>query len=152
MLRLTGSIEDQLYQRIFTKALEDPEFAKSITKVGTPAEAKKLAGMLQDIGISPTKYVPNPSRIAGLEASQLAQGEDGAAPAEPSRQPTAAQMLRKLPPAPQTRGMPNLRMGPPPAAPAAASSSLMYPTLFPNDPISQMLQQRQQQIGQRPQP
>lgn len=148
MLRLTGSIEDQLYQRIFTKALEDPEFAKSITKVGTPAEAKKLAGMLQDIGISPTKYVPNLPRIAGLEAAQLAQGEK----AEPVRQNTAASMLRKLPPAPQTRGMPNLRMGPPPAAPAGAGAlNLMYPTLFPNDSISQMLQQRQQQISGAPQ-
>ena len=147
MLRLTGSIEDQLYQRIFTKALEDPKFAQSITKVGTPAEAKKLAGMLQDIGISPTKYVPGPARIAGFEASQLAQGEDGAAPV-PARQDSAASMLRKLPPAPQTRGLPNLRMGPPPAAPAApAAPNLMYPTLFPNDPISQMLLQRQQQAG-----
>jgi hypothetical protein len=150
MLRLTGSIEDQLYQRLFTKALEDPEFAKAITRVGTPAEAKRLAGMLQNIGISPTKYVPNPTRITGLEATQLAQEEEEAAPI---RQNTAAQMLRQLPPAPPTRGMPNLRMGPPPAAPAApAASNLMYPTLFPNDPISQMLQQRQQQLGQRPQP
>jgi len=150
MLRLTGSIEDQLYQRIFTKALEDPEFAKSITKVGTPAEAKKLAGMLQDIGISPTRYVPNPARIAGLEASQLAQGEEDVAPAP--RQNTAAQMLRQLPPAPQTRGMPNLRMGPPPAAPAAAAApNLMYPSLFPNDSISQLLQQRQQQVSGAPQ-
>ena len=149
MLRLTGSIEDQLYQRIFTKALEDPEFAKSITKVGTPAEAKKVAGMLQDIGISPTKYVPGAARITGLEASDLAGGDQTASTAasQPPARDTAAQMLRKLPPAPQTRGMPNLRMGPPPAAPAAASSSLMYPTLFPNDPISQMLQQRQQQVG-----
>jgi hypothetical protein len=147
MLRLTGSIEDQLYQRIFTKALEDPEFAKSITKVGTPAEAKKVAGMLQNIGISPTKYAVGPARIAGLEAANLAQGEDGVAPTAPATQNTAASMLRKLPPAPQTRGMPNLRMGPPPAAPAApAASNLMYPTLFPNDPISQMLQQRQQQL------
>ena len=151
MLRLTGSIEDQLYQRIFTKALEDPEFAKSITKVGTPAEAKKLAGMLQDIGISPTRYVPNPARIAGLEAAQLAQGEEETT-STPSRQNTAAQMLRQLPPAPQTRGMPNLRMGPPPAAPAAAAApNLMYPSLFPNDSISQLLQQRQQQVSGAPQ-
>jgi hypothetical protein len=147
MLRMTGSIENQLYQRIFTKALEDPEFAKSITHVGTPADAKKVAGMLQNIGISPTKYVPNPARIAGLEASQLAQGEE-ANTSTPSRSSTAAQMLRQLPPAPQTRGLPNLRMGPPPAAPAApAAPNLMYPTLFPNDPISQLLQQRQQQVG-----
>jgi hypothetical protein len=146
MLRLTGSIEDQLYQRIFTKALEDPEFAKSITHVGTPAEAKKVAGMLQNIGISPTAYVPNVSRITGQEASQLAQGEQAPAQQPAPRPASAAQMLRQLPPAPQTRGMPNLRMGPPPAAPAAPASNLMYPTLFPNDPISQMLQQRQQQM------
>jgi len=145
MLRLTGSIEEKLYQRLFTKALEDPEFAKAITRVGTPAEAKKLAGMLQDIGISPTTYLPRPARIAGLEASRLAQQkEEGAA--APARD-TAASMLRKLPPAPQTRGMPNLRMGPPPAATPTAAPNLMYPTLFPNDPISQMLLQRQQQLA-----
>jgi hypothetical protein len=145
MLRLTGSIEDQLYQRIFTKALEDPEFAKSMTRVGTPAEAKKVAAMLQNIGISPTAYLPKPARIAGLEASRLAQQkEEGAA--APARD-TAASMLRKLPPAPQTRGMPNLRMGPPPAATPSAAPNLMYPTLFPNDPISQMLLQRQQQMA-----
>jgi hypothetical protein len=145
MLRLTGSIEEQLYQRLFTKALEDPEFAKAITRVGTPAEAKKLAGMLQNIGISPTTYLPKPARIAGLEASRLAQEkeEGSAAPV----QDTAASMLRKLPPAPQSRGMPNLRMGPPPAATPTAAPNLMYPTLFPNDPISQMLLQRQQQVG-----
>jgi hypothetical protein len=147
MLRLTGSIEDQLYQRIFTKALEDPEFAKSITRVGTPAEAKKLAGKLQEIGISPTAYVPNVSRITAQEAGNLAQ-EQQTPPAQPApRTGAAAQMLRQLPPAPQSRGMPNLRMGPPPAAPAAATSNLMYPSLFPNDPISQLLQQRQQQVG-----
>jgi hypothetical protein len=146
MLRLTGSIEDQLYQRIFTKALEDPEFAKSITKVGTPAEAKKLAGMLQNIGISPTAYVPGPARITGLEASDLAREEKDQLAARPPARESAASMLRNLPPAPQTRGMPNLRMGPPPPAAPAAQPSLMYPTLFPNDPISQMLQQRQQQM------
>jgi len=149
MLRMTGSIEDQLYQRIFTKALEDPVFAKSITNIGTPAEAKKVAGMLQDIGISPTAYASRPARIAGLEASQLALGENTGKgePAAPASQNSAASMLRKLPPAPQSRGMPNLRMGPAPAVPAQASPSLMYPTLFPNDPISKMLLQRQQQVG-----
>jgi hypothetical protein len=151
MLRLTGSIENQLYQRIFTKALEDPQFAKSITRVGTPAEAKAVAAQLQNIGISPTKYLPNPTRITALEAVDEAKG-DQALPTSAAGQPvvpsTAAQMLRKLPPAPQSRGMPNLRMGPPPAAPAApAASNLMYPSLFPNDPISQLLQQRQQQVS-----
>ena len=150
MLRLTGSIENQLYQRIFTKALEDPLFAKSITHISTPAEAKKVAAMLQDIGISPTAYVPRATRATALEASRLAQGEQEL-PTQAAGRPvvpgTAAQMMRQLPPAPQTRGMPSLRMGPPPAGPAAPASNLMYPTLFPNDPISNMLLQRQQQIG-----
>ena len=154
MLRLTGSIENQLYQRIFTKALEDPAFAKSMTHMTGPSEAKKVAGMLQDIGISPTAYVPRATRATALEAADLARGEEKL-PTEAAGRPvvrgTAAQMLRQLPPAPPTRGMPNLRMGPAPAAPAAPASNLMYPTLFPNDPISQMLQQRQQQITGAPQ-
>jgi hypothetical protein len=33
MLRLTGSIEDQQNQRIFSNALEDTEFAKTNNKV-----------------------------------------------------------------------------------------------------------------------
>jgi len=151
LLRLTGSIENQLYQRIFTKALEDPEFAKSMVRVGTPAEAKKLAGKLQEIGISPTTYLPRPARITALEASDLAR-EDETVPTAAAGLPvvpreSAAAMLRKVPPAPQTRGMPNLRMGPPPSAAPAASPSLMYPALFPNDPISQMLLQRQQGVA-----
>lgn len=150
-LRLTASIENQLYQRIFTKALEDPEFAKSMTRIGTPAEARKVAAELQNIGISPTKYLPQLTRVAALEASDEARKKDqvstgiGNLPVAPA---SASQMLRNMPPAPQTRGMPNMRIGPPPAAPAGpAASSLMYPTLFPDDPISKMLLQRQQQVA-----
>jgi len=130
--------------------LEDPEFAKSMVRVGTPAEAKKVAAKLQEIGISPTQYVPRVARATALEASNAMQPEQPV-PTAAARQPvvpgTAAQMLRKLPPAPPTTGMPNLRMGPPPAAKGPAAPSMMYPQLFPNDPISQMLQQRQQQVG-----
>jgi hypothetical protein len=119
--------------------------------VGTPGEAKNVAAQLQNIGISPTMYLPRAARTTALEVTDLAKGEQDvptSAADQPAVPSTAAQMLRKLPPAPQSRGMPNLRMGPPPAAPAApAASNLMYPTLFPNDPISQMLQQRQQQVG-----
>jgi len=150
-LRLTASIENQLYQRIFTKALEDPEFAKSITRISTPAEARKVAAQLQDIGISPTKYLPQLTRVAALEASDEARKKDQVTtgidnlPVVPS---SASQMLRSMPPAPQTRGMPNMRVGPPPAASAGrAPPSLLYPTLFPDDPISKMLLQRQQQVA-----
>ena len=150
LLRLTGSIENQLYQRIFTKALEDPEFAKAMVRVSTPADAKKVAGKLSEIGISPAKYVPNATRATALEAADLAK-EGQTVPTEAAGKPvipgTAATMLRKLPPAPPTTGVPNLRMGPPPKAQGPTSPQLMYPMLFPNDPISQMLQQRQEQLG-----
>ena len=90
----------------------------------------------------------------GVTGSQLAMGDrespiEGMADLAPGvSRPTAAALLKKMPPAPQTRGMPNMRVGPPPAASAGpAASSLMYPTLFPDDPISKMLLQRQQQVA-----
>jgi hypothetical protein len=60
-------------------------------------------------------------------------------------------MLRTLPPAPPTRGTsfnPRLPTTPPAAPGGAPQVQLMYPSLFPNDPISAMLQARQAQIGQ----
>ena len=79
IVRLAGSLENQLYQRIFTRALEDPEFAKTITHVSTPQQAAKAAAKLEEIGIPPTKYLPNVSRITAQEASQAAQAEIGRA-------------------------------------------------------------------------
>jgi hypothetical protein len=152
LVRLTGSLENRLYQRIFTRALEDPEFAKSITRVGTPQEAAKVAAELSKIGISPTTYVPRAVAPAVQEAADVAketarEPRPAAAPA-----PTAREMLRQLPPAPPTRGtsfeprMPTQL----PAAPQSGAGQvpLMYPALFPNDPISAMLQARQAQISQ----
>lgn len=150
LLRLTGSIENQLYQRIFTKALEDPNFARAVTRVGTPEEAKRVAGKLSEIGISPTSYMPRAARTTALEAADVLK-ENQPIPTEAAGKPVmpgaAATMLRTLPPAPPTKGVPNLRMGPPPPAQGPQSPQLMYPMLFPNDPISQMLQQRQDALG-----
>lgn len=154
MVRLVGSIENQLYQRIFTKALEDSDFAKAITKIGTPAEAKRVVGKLSEIGIAPSTYLPRGARVAALEAVDIAK-EGQEVPTEAASKPVipgaAASMLRQLPPAPPTRGMPNLRMPPPPPAQAPTPPQLMYPMLFPNDPISALLQQRQQQMTGAPQ-
>jgi hypothetical protein len=155
MLRLGGKVESQLYQRMFTKALEDPKFASSITHVGTPQQAATVNGMLQNIGIDLTKVyeaprarAPTPTqRVIKQEAAGALQPEQEARPAP---QPTAEQMLRALPPAPATRGYTSeLRVGPPPAIPAGgafANVPLMYPAMFPNDPISGLLKARQDQI------
>jgi len=156
MVRLTGSLENKLYQRIFTRALEDPEFARAMTRVGTPQEAARVAAELSEIGISPTKYVPRaailPKEAVAEPAREVAREPRPAAPVGPS----AADMLRALPPAPPTKGTEfELRMQTftPPPAPVRPQIDLMYPTLFPNDPISAMLRARQAQIqGQPPAP
>jgi hypothetical protein len=155
MLRMAGGLENQIYQRIFTRALEDAEFAKRITHVGTPAEAKKLAAELEKIGIPQSSYVPNVKRMAVQTAAQTAMGEQpenignlGNLPVVPGT--SAQKMLKAMPPAPPTRGTnfnPRLPTTPPAApGPAGGGVSLMYPTMFPNDPISGLLQQRQAQV------
>ena len=150
MVRLAGSLENTLYQRIFTRALEDPAFAAQMTKIATPQDALKAAAKLADIGISPTQYVPTPARIGAQALAQTAMPEQ---PSEiegmsqlPVRGPSARDLLRSLPPAPPVRGF-NLRMpsAPPPAPQGQPNVPLMYPALFPNDPIAAMLQQRQMQ-------
>lgn len=156
LLRMAGGLENQIYQRIFTRALEDAEFAKRITHVGTPAEAKKLAGELEKIGIPRSSYLPeNITRAAVQTTAQTAMGDReeaiGNMPNLPVVQGTSAQkMLKAMPPAPPTRGTDfNPRL---PTAPAVQPGGgvpnvqLMYPAMFPNDPISGLLQQRQAQI------
>jgi len=156
MLRMAGGLENQIYQRIFTRALEDAEFAKRITHVGTPAEAKKLAGELEKIGIPRSAYLPeNITRAAVQTTAQAAMGDQpedignlGNLPVVPGT--SAQKMLKAMPPAPPTRGTNfNPRLPTAPAVQPGGGGSniqLMYPSMFPNDPISGLLQQRQAQI------
>jgi len=59
---------------------------------------------------------------------------------------SAREQLRALPPAPSTTFKLNLPTTPPTGAGAGPQQpQMLYPTLFPNDPISAVLQQRQQQ-------
>lgn len=157
MIRFAGSLEDKLYQRVFTKALEDPNFAKNLTSVSTPADAKKLLAQVESIGIPRTALMP--ARMAAEEASRAAIREEeipGMKEAPVVPRETAASMLRALPPAPPTTGYALRVPTTPPRQPGSPAQNvqMMYPMLFPDDPISAMLQQRQQQIqqGQQVQP
>jgi hypothetical protein len=157
MLRMAGGLENQIYQRIFTRALEDAEFAKRITHVGTPQDAQKLAAELEKIGIPKSAYLPNMKRVTAQTAAQTAMGDQPEAVGNMGNLPvvpgtSAQKMLKAMPPAPATRGTNfNPRL---PTSPAvtpgngAGNIPLMYPTMFPNDPISGLLQQRQAQLGQ----
>jgi hypothetical protein len=164
-VRLSAGTETKLYNRIFTKALEDPAFASKITSIGTPAQARKAAEALESIGI----YVPkalNAGRTAQLEFVDAIKDQEPVPVERPRPQSNIArQMLKALPPAPPVRGVPQAPQAPQapqggqapgmsspfptsPQAPARQQVELMYPQMFPNDPISGMLQQRQQQLQQ----
>jgi len=150
MIRMASNLENDVYKRIFTRALESEEFAKRITEIGTNQQGRQAAAQLQKIGIPPSSYVPRAARIMAEEISQFAQEDKPIQDGVPIVQPSAAQMLRALPPAPPTRGL-NLR-APETVAPTQAAPPqvpLMYPALFPNDPISTLLQARQAQIQQQ---
>ena len=154
LVRLTAGLENQLHRRIFTRAWESEEFAKTLTHVSTPADGKKVLKELQSIGISPKTAM---AAIRGTEqaAGDIAQygqeapvgGMEGlpVVPRETARQ----QLNRVMPPAPATRGLQqfNPRLPTTPAVkPGQGQVQLMYPAMFPNDPISALLQQRQAQI------
>ena len=165
LLRMTGSLENQLYKRIFTKALESEQFAKQITHVATPKDAIKVEKELENIGISKNMVFQGESKMGQL-GRQGAQQELGDIMRSGEQKPiagmagqpvvpreTARQMLRKLPPAPPTTGVNfNPRMATTPqASQGTGQIPLMYPAMFPNDPISALLQQRQAMM-QPPQP
>ena len=169
MLRMTASAENQLYQRIFTKALEDPAFAQAITHVGTPAQGAKAAAQLEGIGANLSQIFKDPLKatVPGISQRIIRQelpqeqiqgrqtdiGNMKNVPVVP-RETSAKQMLKAFPPAPATRGYdfnPRVSTTPPANAGGMGQIPLMYPAMFPNDPISGLLQQRQAQVqgGQR---
>lgn len=161
LVRLTSSLENQLYKRIFTRALESEEFAKQITHVGTPAEGAKVLKSLQEIGIEKARIANPVRRAIQQEVSGAAQSEqpekiagmEGLPVAAPAPRTTAREMLNRVqPPAPPTRGT-NFRLPTTPQAPQSGGMSqmpLMYPAMFPNDPISALLQQRAAMVGGQP--
>jgi len=163
LIRMAGGLENRVYNSIFVKALEDPTFASRISSIGTPEQAAKAAAELTKVGVPRSFFqqlvtAPGASRAAAQELRELALEDETASTGVNPNLPVmgaARQMLRNLPPAPPSRGMPQPQQGPnlrapsfqPPARPAS-NVGLMYPTLFPNDPISAMLQQRQAGLTQ----
>jgi hypothetical protein len=159
LVRLTGALETNLYKRLFTKALEDPNFARAVTHVSTPADGARLSAELEKIGVPRSMLQNRVDRIARQELSSFAVGDQeipipGMAEAPVVSRETAASMLRALPPAPPTTGLALLKenaalpIGPPANLRATRDIPLMYPALFPNDPISGLLEQRRQQVQQ----
>jgi hypothetical protein len=151
-LRMAGSLEKDVYARMMTRALESEKAAKAFTTIGSKTEAERAAGELQKIGIPMSQYMGDVARgglmqeatQATLEGRQSPVGDMQNLPVVPKT--SAQQMLRAMPPAPPTRGTdfnPRIPMG---APKQPGNTQLMYPSMFPNDPISGLLQQRQAQM------
>lgn len=150
-VRLAGALETKMYKRMFQKAMEDREFANSLTNVGSQEDVRRLANNLTKIGIIPryTMFVGPRSAAQDIREETRAPEAMAPAPAEPVSRGTARDMLRALPPAPPSRGlsprMPafnpqqNRPQMPQPPAPLAP---IDYSALFPNDPLGKMIQQR----------
>lgn len=163
LLRAATTYERGLYDKMFKLAMEDPEFAKRLTNLKTPEQGAAMRGMLERRGISLLPY------LLGKTATTTAQGVERDLTMEGKQQvpiegmssdlpivprETARGMLdrvsRPLPPAPATRGMPQNKpafpAAPPPeqrGAKAPGQAQSMYAAMFPNDPISTLIQQRQ---------
>ena len=144
------TIFDKMPRMSITKIIEDatrdPMLMRDLLTKGqtmTPSNriqlAKRLNGYLVNAGYTAATFDPEE---LGLEV-----------PTTPTTGPSAAQMLRQLPPAPPTKGVPGLQTQPPkggqgagaasPAAPGGAptQSRVMFQSLFPMDTISPLLSQ-----------
>jgi hypothetical protein len=149
---------------MFKLAMEDPEFAKRLTNLKTPEQGAQMRGMMEKRGISLLPYLLGKTATTtaqGVERDLTMEGKqqvpvEGMSPDLPVvPRETARGMLdrvsRPLPPAPATRGLPQNN----PAFPAAplpaqrgagaqgGQAQSMYAAMFPNDPISTLIQQRQ---------
>lgn len=143
------SIFDRMPQisvtRLIEDATKDPQLmARLLSKGRLPqqqvANRRRLQGYLYAAGYNAVNPEDEPEPTA--EEALVT----------PTTGPTAAQMLRQLPPAPPTRGVPGLtgQGARPPAAPAAPTaqgpqaptqSRAMFQSLFPMDTISPLLNQ-----------
>jgi hypothetical protein len=162
-VRLFSSMEEELQNKMMVRALTDPKVASALANAKTADQGKLLLREIQSTGYLSRALMAD----IGVTSSQLAMGDretpvegmsrtsagvtptpQAATPSAP-RPETAAALLKKMPPAPQTRGMPPAALSPrfaPPPAPAPAAPG-MYQMLFPDDPISKMLNQRQQPVA-----
>ena len=159
-IRLMSTTQQKIHDRLFLRALEDGKFANAVGKLNTgDVDAAALKAALGKIGLGPSFIAKNilgiqppVLRAPVMEIQERMRGEKPE-PTAAANLPvlSARDLLRRMPPAPSTRGLPKDTMGPrisppkPAAGPSQSSNMLrqMYPVLFPNDPISGLLMGQQ---------
>jgi hypothetical protein len=161
-VRLLSSMEEDLQNKMMVRALTDPKVAEALSNAKTADQGKLLLrevqslgylsrALMADIGVTSSQLAmgDRESPVQGMQTSPIGASSAAAPSAAAPRPETAAALLKKMPPAPQTRGLPSTmspRFAPPPPATAPAAPG-MYQMLFPDDPISKMLNQRQQPVA-----
>jgi hypothetical protein len=162
-VRLLSSMEEDLQNKMMVRALTDPKVAEALSNAKTADQGKLLLrevqslgylsrALMADIGVTSSQMAmgDREAPVQGTQASPIGASSPAASSAAAPRPETAATLLKKMPPAPQTRGLPpamSPRFAPPPPASAAPPSANMYQMLFPDDPISKMMGQRQQPVA-----
>jgi hypothetical protein len=134
---LLGKMPNMLVRGVMEEASKDPQLMAQLLRRGvSEGEKVRLARQLHG--------------YLGAAGLNYATFEEPAPQPEPAA-PTASQMIKKMPPAPPTRGVPGMQLGQPPqGAPAGGrpapgpqsaapgSSRQMLSALFPFDTISGM--------------
>jgi hypothetical protein len=156
-------MEEDLQNKMMVRALTDSKVADALSNLKTADQGKLLLrevqslgylsrALMADIGVTSSQLAmgDRESPVQGMQTSSTAPSTAAPASAAAAPRPeTAAALLKKMPPAPQTRGLPSAmspRFAAPPPSTAPAAPG-MYQMLFPDDPISKMLNQRQQPVA-----
>lgn len=160
LLRAATTYERGIYDKMFKIAMEDPEFAKRLTNLKTPEQGAVMRGMLEKKGISLLSYLLGKSATAtaqGVERDLTMEGKqqvpvegmDESMPVFPS-QPKPSKPQPFAPPTTGFQYKPAFPVAPSASqrqeqskAAAGGSAKSMYAAMFPNDPISALILQRQ---------
>jgi hypothetical protein len=161
LLRAATTYERGIYDKMFKTAMEDPAFAKRLTNLKTPEQGAEMRGMLEKKGVSLLSFLFDKSAIAttqGVERDLTMEGQQqspipGMDPSLPviPQQPRSAKPQPFAPPTSGFEYKPALPVGPSAAqrqqqskaGQTGGQAKSMYAAMFPNDPISALILQRQ---------
>ena len=173
LMRLAGRQEYGVMDRVMQKAITDPAFAKALVDNAEQTTLAKQMAKLNKQAMIKGVYIPEvvfkaPLRATMTDIATSLQEEPAPetpqAPVTPpapaaAPAPTAKDMMslfkKQQPAAPQTRGTPQqqapqqLKPAFPTQAPkSGGNAAQMYQSLFPNDTIGNLIQQKKQMMGQ----
>lgn len=162
LTRFMGRQQTSIYDAIMYKALTDPEYAHQLIRTNGPLNSKENMSKLSKTTLEAGGFLPSllrgAPRVASIEASQAAADQEPRPIETPefTQGMPPARVVPKMPAPPA----PARTIGQSPVATAVPRGPVpgggrpvpgfaqQYQALFPNDPLSPLLQQRQNQPPQ----